>query len=649
MGFFKPNIQKMRKRNDVASLIKVLENETDLQIRQAAVEALGEIGNASAVKPLYDYLVYLASNIELHSIKEYEPILESVVNTLGKIGVSAVEPLCSAMAQDKSKYRYDGQHVVKALVKIGVPAVKPLCIALKDSNRHVRETAVFALGSIGDARAVEALCNSLDDEFIAPYAIAALGKIGAPALESLSSLFKESDDAVVRANIISHLDMMIENEQAFKLICLGLKDRDLMVRERAINALEKIGNEQAVEPLISALRDSSSYVRHFAAKYLEKIGLPPDFDPINNAFFLVAKRDWAGAVLLGDVAVEPLCAIIVEDDESKSERLRNLAISKSVYEKLPFYLQLKNTDPETEDERIAAIRSLEEIGDARAIEPLCAALKDTNKYVSRSAAKALGRIGDVHAAESIAIALKDSKDDETRSLAAEALGKIGVPAVEPLITALKDENSNARRAAAAQALGKIGDARAVEPLIAALKDKDNDVYVAAAEALGKIGDDRAVEPLITEVKDMSTTAAEALGAIGDARAVEPLIAVLKSGNFGICWKAAEALGKIGDDRAVEPLIALLKDEHKGLEWYYPHEAAAEALGKIGDARAVEPLVAALTDKDEVLRKAAAEALGAIGDARAVEPLTAALKDVEKNVREAAAEALRKIDRSAHLR
>jgi len=424
MSFFKPNIEKMRKKNDAASLIKVLENEKDLQIRQAAVEALGEIGNASAVKPLYDYLVYLAKNISLHRIKVYEPILESVINSLGKIGASAIEPLCSAMAQDKSEYRYDGQYVVKALVKIGVPAVKPLCIALKDSNRHVRETAILALGSIGDASAVEALCNSLDERFTAPYAIAALGKIGVPALESLSSLFKNNENAVRRADIINALAMMIENEQAFKLICLGLKDSNLMVRERAINALEKMDNQQAVEPLINALRDKSSYVRHFAAKYLENIGLPPDFDSTNTAFFLVAKRDWPGAVLLGDVAVEPICAVIMEDDETKSERLKNLAISKSTYYKLPFYLQLQKPNPETEDDRIGAIRSLGEIGDARAIEPLCAALKDTNKYVSRSAAEALGRIADIRAAGPLATALRDSEDDETRGLAADALGKI---------------------------------------------------------------------------------------------------------------------------------------------------------------------------------------------------------------------------------
>jgi HEAT repeat protein len=132
--------------------------------------------------------------------------------------------------------------------------------------------------------------------------------------------------------------------------------------------------------------------------------------------------------------------------------------------------------------------------------------------------------------------------------AAGALGEIGdARAVEPLIAALKDKNSGIRYGAAG-ALGEIGDARAVEPLIAALKDKHPVVRETAAEALGEIGDARAVEPLIAALKDKGPgvleKAAEALGEIGDARAVEPLIAALKDKHPVVREKAAEALEKI---------------------------------------------------------------------------------------------------------
>ena len=77
-------------------------------------------------------------------------------------------------------------------------------------------------------------------------------------------------------------------------------------------------------------------------------------------------------------------------------------------------------------------------------------------------------------------------DSGVRRTAALALGKIGEPAVEPLIAALKDSDDCVRREAT-EALGKIGEP-AVEPLIAALKDSDDYVRREAAEALGKIGE-----------------------------------------------------------------------------------------------------------------------------------------------------------------
>jgi hypothetical protein len=78
-----------------------------------------------------------------------------------------------------------------------------------------------------------------------------------------------------------------------------------------------------------------------------------------------------------------------------------------------------------------------------------------------------------------------------RSAAAGALGIIGdARAVEPLCAAMKDSDARVREAAA-QALGSIGDARAVDVLLAALRDRAGDVRRAAVGALGRIDDPRA--------------------------------------------------------------------------------------------------------------------------------------------------------------
>ena len=72
-------------------------------------------------------------------------------------------------------------------------------------------------------------------------------------------------------------------------------------------------------------------------------------------------------------------------------------------------------------------------------------------------------------------ALRYKRDGGVRSSAAEALGEIGdARAVEPLCAALRDKDVDVREAAA-EALGKIGDARAAVPLRSALGDEDSDV------------------------------------------------------------------------------------------------------------------------------------------------------------------------------
>jgi len=331
---------------------------------------------------------------------------------------------------------------------------------------------------------------------------------------------------------------------------------------------------------------------------------------------------------IGDArAVEPLIAALKDRDWFVEYALAK--IGKPAVE--PLIVALKDED---KDVRLIAIGALEKIGDARAVEPLAAALEDKDDHVRWKAMWVLGKMGDARAVEPLIAALED-KDYHVRWTAAEFLGNIGdARAVEPLIAALEDEN-NVVRLRAISALEKTGDARAVVPLIAALEDENKDVRQTAAEALAKIGKP-AVEPLAValkdEDKDVRLRAISTLEKIGDTRAVEPLIAALEDDDKDVRRTAISVLGKMGDARAVEPLIATLEDKDVRLE-------AILALEKIGDARAVEPLAAVLKDGDKDVRLTAIGALGKTGDARAVEPLIAALEDKEYHVRWSAAEAL----------
>lgn len=150
---------------------------------------------------------------------------------------------------------------------------------------------------------------------------------------------------------------------------------------------------------------------------------------------------------------------------------------------------LKNYDFSVRDE---AARALVRIGEP-AVEHLIQALRDMD--LREEAIGVLEEIGSARAVEPLIWILKDN--GKARSKAARALGKIGdVRAVEPLIEALQYTFDPSVQAHAAEALGKIRDSRAVVPLIHALKYKDKHVQDKVAEVLGKMGDPRAAEAVI---------------------------------------------------------------------------------------------------------------------------------------------------------
>jgi len=285
----------------------------------------------------------------------------------------------------------------------------------------------------------------------------------------------------------------------------------------------------------------------------------------------------------------------------------------------------------------AAVSALGEIGDARATEPLIAAMGDKYWGMRLAAAASLGKIGDTRAVRPLIAALKDehwrvrlaaavaldnlrwqpdSDETEAQYQAAkrnwDRCVEIGAPSVEVLIAALEDKHSDKYafvREGAAEALGKIGDIRAMEPLISALKDEYEYIRLAAASALGHIGDAQAVEPVISGLKDEHRLVREAVvGALSNigTLAVEPLIAALNDEHWLVRRGAAEALGNIGTSQVVEPLLSALEDERSLVR-----EAAAEALGKIGDTRAMGPLMSTSEDKYILVQLAAVEALRAL--------------------------------------
>ena len=138
---------------------------------QAAVQALGEIGDVAAVETL---LAILVNEREISSLRE------SAAEALGQIGdIRAVEPLVGLL-----DYRHGiDRAAFKALVQLGEKSVEPLVQFITNNYvDNMNSKAAEALGEIGDSRAVEVLINAMERSFTnsgaAKAYVHALGQLG---------------------------------------------------------------------------------------------------------------------------------------------------------------------------------------------------------------------------------------------------------------------------------------------------------------------------------------------------------------------------------------------------------------------------------------------------------------------------------------
>jgi HEAT repeat protein len=361
----------------------------------------------------------------LHSDAELNKVNKVVTDALFRIGAKKTEPLIAALKERDRLTRYRAASVLDRFgwqpsndmngaafyvfkaqwnkcVEIGAPAVFPLCDVLRDESGDVRAGAARALGQIGDARSVSSLAAALEDkeENVRSEVANALAKIGKTALETLVTSLESRywwepalalagigdvraiaplihgfgdqyrRESAVRAVVgfgaaavaplIAALDNQTDHEQEEALMKIGtpavialigsLKEGSGRVRYRTAWTLGQIGDRRAVEPLVEALNDNQMIVSLNAARALDEIGWRPSRD-VKGAAYWVAKKEWNKCIEMGGFSVEPLILRVKCGVES-------------------------------------AAGALGQIGDARAVEPLIAAL-DAEWPMSKAAAESL--------------------------------------------------------------------------------------------------------------------------------------------------------------------------------------------------------------------------------------------------------------------
>ncbi len=269
----KKSVEELKSSGDVEGLIQKL-NSSDSYTKAQAAEALGNIKDERAIKPL----VYTLKNAEDSNVKE------KAAESVAKIGNAneALPPLISALKHEDWKVRY---RAAQAIGTLGDPRAAPaLTRTLDDPVKDVRMNAAWALGEVGDKRGVEPLIKTIKND------------------ES-AEVREEAKQAVIKLGTKS-VDLLIQK----------LKDPNAEVRDFAAKALGEIGGARGTPrslrqkiaiPLIESLKDNSADVRLTTAKSLEGIGYTPR-NETEKAWYLVAKREWNNVSYMGGKVVDPL-------------------------------------------------------------------------------------------------------------------------------------------------------------------------------------------------------------------------------------------------------------------------------------------------------------------------------------------------------
>jgi HEAT repeat protein len=418
-------------------LIEQLESE-DLDIRKAAVVALGRIGDARATPAL--------------------------------IGVLDEDPELVIPAAD-------------ALAKIGDPRAFDALLALVgEPHAAVRQAAVGALNSLGSPKMPGRVLPLLsdDDPNVRESAVKIAGYFGYPECADLLLDRCRDEDERVRRAAVEHLPFL-EDERATPALARALREETPKVRAAAAGAMALAEGPEVSACLREALADEDPWVRYFAARSLGRRKIVESTDALAR----LARDDKSSHVriaaveALGHVGGQDAVGVVaplVKSDEPDLVRAAVAALGRIPHPDAlpPLFEALHSPDAEVRAEAAGALGAR---GGAESVAHLRrVATTDVDSSVVGAAVDALRRVG---TAEAIAALVALTADPARREAAVAALAQTREALIQEVGRGLLPQQSVGVRRAVAEALGQMKSQRASEMLRSAYEDPDASVRAAA--------------------------------------------------------------------------------------------------------------------------------------------------------------------------
>lgn len=363
-----------------------------------------------------------------------------------------------------------------------------------------RQSALLVLAAIGDAASARAVLDVLDDDSLAATAELALSLLGTVASSLLCERALGAPSLRTQALAIGMLASVVgstPDADALAAVSSALSSESASVLRAAFEFLERNSNESCFERAYYCLGRAAQVVEPSAIVALQSMVKRHP----NCAAQLVLNSTVNGPYAMAAVVTMATLIGIPGYDRSIDTEFLSRALAH-----------------ESPQVRRVALEALVACGHASSTDMALFALTDEESEVRRAAVRALGRASDVNAIDRLIDIIRASDDMDLVVTAIRALGESDNPRALPVLRPVARGGTPVIAVAAVEAIAQIRDARRIEALIDSLAHTDVEVVKASLQMLAKESDLRAGAHLGAcldhEAWDVRRLAADLLGRIG---------------------------------------------------------------------------------------------------------------------------------------
>ena len=363
-----------------------------------------------------------------------------------------------------------------------------------------RQSALLVLAAIGDAVSARAILDVLDDDSLAAtaeLALSLLGKVASPLLCERALRASSPRTQSLAIEMLVRIVGSTPDVDALATVSAALVSESAPVLRAAFEFLEHNSDESCFERAFYCFGRAVQVVETSATVALQAmVNRHP-----NCAARLVQNSAVDGPHAMAAVVTMATLIGISGYDRSVDTEFLSRAMAH-----------------ESPQVRRVALEALVSCGHASSTDMALFALTDEESEVRRAAVRALGRASDANAIERLIDIIRVSDDMDLVVTAIRALGESDNPRALPVLRPVARGGTPIVAVAAVEAIAQIRDARRIDALIDSLAHADVEVVKASLQMLARESDLRAGAHLGAcldhEAWDVRRLAADLLGRIG---------------------------------------------------------------------------------------------------------------------------------------